>query len=239
MWRTIQKSELGSGLTLSTLAPQPAVLRQIAAQAIPAALNMLTVAVGIFVITWYMGRFGKEAVAAYGIATRIEQVILLPTIGLNYAVLTLVGQNFGAGLASRVQTAWRTCLAYGLGLMAIGGAVLYFARGAAMRWFTADATVVSHGTDYLGIASITLCAYPILFVTVFMLQGLKKPAFGLWMGLYRQIVAPVIVFHLLGFVLGWQLWGIWWGICLVTWSGALFTLWWGSRVMRQVVADSR
>jgi hypothetical protein len=39
---------------------------------------MLTVALGIFVITWFVGRFSKEGVAAYGIATRIEQIFLLP-----------------------------------------------------------------------------------------------------------------------------------------------------------------
>ena len=43
-------------------------------------------------------------------------------------------------------------------------------------------------------------------------------------GIYRQLVAPVIVFHTLAFTIGWGLWGIWWGICFVTWSAALITL---------------
>ena len=51
------------------------------AQGLPASLNMLTIALGIFVITWFVGRFSKEGVAAYGIATRIEQIFLLPIIG--------------------------------------------------------------------------------------------------------------------------------------------------------------
>jgi putative MATE family efflux protein len=66
-------------------------------QGFPASLNMLTVAIGIFIITYFASQFGKEAVAAYGIATRIEQIALLPTIGLNIAALTLAGQNMGAG----------------------------------------------------------------------------------------------------------------------------------------------
>jgi putative MATE family efflux protein len=229
MGRHLLASEFGHPMTLGHLRPRREVLWKLSAQAIPATLNMLTVAVGIFVITWFVSKFSKEAVAAYGIATRIEQVLLLPTIGLNFATLSLVGQNFGAGKMERVREAWRTCLKYGVGMMVLGGVLLALLRGPAMRLFTNDASVIRHGTDYLGIAAVTLCAYPVLFVTVFMLQGLKQPAFGLWMGLYRQFLAPMVVFHALAFVLGWGLWGIWWGICLVTWSGALFTLWWGRR----------
>lgn len=88
--------------------------------------------------------------------------------------------------------------------------------------------VIGHGRDYLLIASVTLAAYPILFVTVFAMQGIKKTAYGLWVGIYRQIVAPIIVFNALAFGLGWGLWGVWWGISFVTWSAALFALGWGA-----------
>ena len=102
----------------------------------------------------------------------------------------------------------------------------------AMRLFTSDAAVIAHGRDYLTAAACTLAAYPILFVTVFTMQGLKRPGYGLWIGLYRQVAAPIVVFHTLAFTLGWGLWGVWWGVCLVTWSAALFALWWGWRAVR-------
>lgn len=238
LWRGVRQRELFRVIEPGFFRPDPTVLRQIIAQAGPAALNMLTVALGIFVITWYVSQFSKEAVAAYGIATRIEQVVLIPTMGLNYAVLTLVGQNNGAGRMDRVQASWATCIRYGLIMMLIGGGLVYVAKHAAMAWFTDDAQVIALGSDYLGIAAITLCAYPILFQTMFLLQGLKRPAFSLWIGLYRQIAAPYVIFHLLAFTLGWQLWGIWWGIFAVTWSASLFTLWWGSRVLHKAVATS-
>jgi len=236
LWRCVRAKELCRELPAGLFRPDPARLRHLAGQAVPAGLNMLTVALGIFVITWFVQRFGKEAVAAYGIATRIEQMVLLPTIGLNFAVLSLSGQNFGAGLPHRVREAWLTNVRYGLGLMLAGGALVFALRGPALRQFTTDAAVLSRGADYLGIAALTLPAYPILFVTVFMLQGLKRPAYGLWMGLYRQILAPLVVFHLLAFTLGWGLWGVWWGISMVTWSAALFALWWGWRAVHRLGA---
>ena len=36
-------------------------------------------------------------VVAFCVSTRIVQVVLLPTIGLNVAALSLTGFNFGAG----------------------------------------------------------------------------------------------------------------------------------------------
>lgn len=234
----VRKSSLWTGVTSASFKPDGPVLREILGQALPASLNMLTVALGIFVITWFASRFSKEGVAAYGIATRIEQMILLPTIGLNFAVLTLVGQNNGARRLDRVRESWSTSMKYGLAMMLAGGLVLHVARDPLMRAFTADEEVIGRGVDYLGIACITLCAYVILFQTVFMLQGLKKPLYGLWIGIYRQIVAPAIVFHFLAFTLAWGLWGVWWGIFAVTWSAALFTLFYGLAVLRRLEAEA-
>jgi Na+-driven multidrug efflux pump len=103
-----------------------------------------------------------------------------------------------------------------------------------MGWFTSDAAVVEIGAEYLRIAAITLPSYVVLFQTVWMLQGLKRPIYGLWVGIYRQLVAPGIVFWLLAFQLDWKLPGIWWGIFLVTWSAAVFMGWFGRWKLREV-----
>ena len=229
LWGHVKKADFCRDLERVDFKLDLQVLRRIAGQAVPAALNMLTISLGVFVITWFVKHFGKEAVAATGIATRVEQIVLMPAIGLNAAVLSIVGQNHGAGLPHRVREAWVTNVKIGAGLMLIGGLLVWLLREPAMRMFSQDPIVIGHGRDYLLSSSLTLAAYPILFVTVFAMQGIKQPAYGLWMGLYRQLVAPLIVFHTLAFALGWGLWGVWWGICIVTWSAALFALGWGWR----------
>ena len=229
LWSHVKKTEAYIGLRWSELKPDAAVLKRIAGQAVPAALNMLTIAIGIFVTTWFVKHFGKEAVAAIGIAVRIEQIVLMPAIGLNAAVMSLVGQNFGAGNLDRVREAWVTNIKYGVCMMLVGGVVIWLTRGLAMKIFSDDPVVIAHGSDYLLTSALTLAAYPALFVTVFALQGIKRPAIGLWIGIYRQLIAPLIVIHTLAFTIGWGLWGVWWGICFVTWSAAIFTLILGAR----------
>lgn len=234
----LARTELWRDFRSRCFLPQARVFREIAGQGFPASLNMISVAVGIFIITKFVSHFGKEGVAAYGIATRVEQIVLMPTIGLNIAVLTLAGQNNGARLYGRVRETWIVSLTYGLAIMAGGGVIVFFGGEWLMGVFSPDPAVVRIGSDYLRIAAITLCAYVFLFQTVYLLQGLKRPMYAVWIGIYRQIVAPYAVFYLLAFYLDWKLDGIWWGVFLVTWSAAIVTFFYGRRILGRLGAQA-
>ncbi len=204
-------------------------------QGFPASLNMLTVAIGIFVITWFASRFGKEAVAAYGIATRIEQIALLPTIGLNIAALTLAAQNMGANRPERIYESWKLNIRYGLMIITFGSlSVILFARQL-MQAFTADIQVIEIGMEYLRIAALFFFAYIFLNMSVSTLQGMKKPIYAIFVGTYRQILMPLPLFLLLAIYLGWGTKGIWWGIFMVNWSAAIFTFFYTRRQIRMTL----
>ncbi len=176
--------------------------------------------------------------AAYGVATRIEQLVLLPTIGLNTATLTLAAQNGGAGLYERVRQTVRKALIYG-GFMAAGGSVLLFCGAEfLMGLFTDDAAVVATGAHYLRIAAFIEYAYVILFVNTSVLQGLKRPAFALWIGLYRQLAAALAVFWLATRVWDFGLDGIWAGVFVITWSAALVAVIIARHVVGLLAAES-
>ncbi len=204
-------------------------------QGFPASLNMLTVAIGIFVITYFASHFGKEAVAAYGIATRIEQIALLPTIGLNIAALTLAAQNMGANRPERVYESWKLNIRYGLIIITIGTVlVLLFARQL-MQAFTADSQVIAIGIEYLRIAALFFFAYIFLNMSVSTLQGMKRPMYAIFVGVYRQFLMPLPLFILLAITLGWGTKGIWWGIFVVNWSAAIFTFFYTRNQIKKVL----
>jgi Na+-driven multidrug efflux pump len=204
--------------------PRRRCFGDIAKQGFPASLNTMSIAIGIFIITWFLSRYGQTAVAAYGIATRVDQIALLPIMGLTTATLTLVGQNNGAALYHRCREVYRKALVYGVLITTVSMIIVFFLPRAIMQIFTEDNAVLDIGAFYLKISAFIYWAYIILFVSVAALQGLKRPLYAIWIGLYRQIVAPAIVFYLLASLLGMGLSGIWWGIFLVTWSATIFTL---------------
>lgn len=235
----VTKNGFIAGCTFKDAIPRLRSFKEIGRQGFPASVNTLTVGVGIFVITYFISRFGKEAVAAYGIATRIEQIALLPSIGLNIATLTLVAQNNGAGLYDRIYESLRIALKYGCALMSVGTVVVFIFASRLMAVFTNNPAVISVGAEYLRIASFLLYAYVILYVNVAVLQGLKKPMFAVWIGIFRQMAAPAIVFYAAAEFLNFGLPGIWWGIFSINWMAALIAILYSHRLLKEVARPSR
>lgn len=219
---------------LKHLPPRFLTFLDIARQGIPAGLNLMTVAIGIFIITYFVSWFGKEAVAAYGIATRIEQIAVLPTIGLNMATLTLVGHNNGAGLYDRVHLSLYTALKYGLVIISVGMIGVFVFSRQLMHLFTDDQKVIDIGAPYLRIAVFIFFAYLFLFINTSALQGVKRPLYGLWIGLYRQIVGPSIVYFLMASWFGLS--GVWYGIVFVNWTAAFITILYTRHIMKNKLA---
>jgi putative MATE family efflux protein len=231
----VYRTGLMSNKSIRDIFPKPGHFKEIARQGFPASLNMITVGMGIFVITYFISKFGKEAVAAYGIATRVEQIVLFPTIGLNTATLTIVAQNNGARLFGRIKETLSTALRYGGLLMGLGTIAVFLLAEQLMGLFTSDGKVVEIGATYLRIAAFVFYAYVILYVNVAALQGVKRPMYAIWIGLYRQIIAPIIVFYFLTQILDFGLMAVWWGIFSVTWSAALITFFYARRLLREVI----
>ena len=61
----------------------------------------------------------------------------------------------------------------------------------------------------------------------------------MWVGLYRQIPAPLAIFPLFAVGIGLGVNGIWWGLSVVNWSAALFILYFALRLLRLRGADTR
>jgi len=197
----------------------------ILAQGIPASLNMLTIALGVFVINFFIYKHGDDAaIAGYGVAMRIEQLALLPAIGLNTAALTIAGQNYGAKNYERIKETYKEGLKVGILIMTVGMVLIFPLASFLIGIFNKDPKVVFEGARYLRIEFIAFNAYIILNIGLSILHAIKKPHYAIWIGIYRQLIMPFILFNLFGSILGWGLIGIWWGIVTTTWTGAIACL---------------
>jgi Na+-driven multidrug efflux pump len=103
-----------------------------------------------------------------------------------------------------------------------------------MRMFSSDAQVIAVGTLYLRISAFILYAYVVLYVNVSALQGVKKPAYGLYIGMVRQIALPIVVFPFFAKLLGLGLTGIWIGIFVINWGAAVFTFFYARTCLKRL-----
>ena len=92
----VLKSKRIVGLSIKYFVPNTNLLKKLFFQSAPISAALLLISVGNFIILTYIGVFGEYAVAGFGSATRFEQILLLPVLGLNTAIISIIGQNFGA-----------------------------------------------------------------------------------------------------------------------------------------------
>ncbi|KZN65374.1 MATE family efflux transporter [Pseudoalteromonas luteoviolacea] len=79
---------------------------------LPAAgANMLT-PIAMAVMTAIVATYGAEAVAAFGVGSRIESIACLVILALSMTLPPFVSQNYGAGNYDRVKEAYRTTLKF-------------------------------------------------------------------------------------------------------------------------------
>ncbi len=210
----------------------------IATQGFPAGLSMMSVAIGVFIITSFISPFGSAAIAAFGIAIRIEQIFLLPAIGITVATLALTAQNNGAKRYDRIREIVQTALFAILGIMSVASLVIFFGRTPLLRFFTDDADVIAFALPYLGIAAFLTWTYATLFLVDSVLRGIQRPMFPLVIGLFRQIVGPLLIFPLFIGTLGLGIIGVWWGIFTVTWIATSISAFWLWRILKRFPKDA-
>ena len=71
-------------------------LKNIFFQSMPITIAISGYSIAASIVCTYIGLSGEYAVAGYGAATRIEQVVLLPILGINTAIISIIAQNYGA-----------------------------------------------------------------------------------------------------------------------------------------------
>ena len=172
--------------------PKINLLLNILKQSVPIMFTMLMIMFGIFNIFYFVGQFGELATAGYGTAVRIEQVLLLPVIGLNTAVLSIAGQNFGAKFFNRIKEVYGKALMFGSGFMVIAGIIIYLSSSLVISLFTNDQEVINSGALYLQVAALIGPIYPVFFITSALFQALKKPILSLYMTIIRLTLIPFI-----------------------------------------------
>jgi len=170
-------------------------------QVIPASMNMVMIVIGGFFTVAFIGRFGSQQVAGYSVGLRLEQILLLPALGLNTAVMAMTGQNFGANKIDRVIEIYKKALWTGLCIALVSIPIMVFLSPAMLSLFSGNEQMISTGSTYLRIDAIAFFAYVTLFISVAALQAIKKPMFPMYLGLARQLMLPLSINYVLIVVL--------------------------------------
>lgn len=198
-------------------------VKQIFTQAVPSSLNMMNIAIGAFIINFFIAMFGSDAIAGYGVAIRIEQIALIPTIGLNIAALSIIGQNNGAHRFDRIQETIRKSIGFGLYALLLSVIVILGFGRNLIGHFSSSGNVADIGMNYLYVSLFIFMAYVISFISASALQGIRYPNRALITGVLRQIALPLILLPIIVYKMHYGLEGVWISLLVINWIGAILS----------------
>ena len=196
---------------------------EITKQMLPPTMSFQMIIIGVLIMQFALKDFGSEAIAGYSIAVRIEQLVLLPILGITHALIPIVAQNFGAGEYNRVRESLFLCIKIGMASMIIAYPIIWFFSSYAMMLFTDNDEVVDVGVSYLTIDGLVLPIYAFLFSVNSLLQGLKRPTGIFWIGFVRQGIGSAFFIWLFISIFGFDYWGVWYGAVVSVILGSLLS----------------
>jgi putative MATE family efflux protein len=169
-------------------------------QSMPITIAILGYSVASAIVFTYVGFSSEYAVAGYGSATRIEQVVLLPILGINTAIISIISQNIGAKHYNRVEQSYFTSVKYGLYLMLFAGGLIYLTSNFVPRFFSSNSEVIAFGSMYLKISAFILPAYPIFFLSNGFFMAIKKSEKAMVNNLARNVIVPILSFYIARYI---------------------------------------
>jgi putative MATE family efflux protein len=194
---------------------------------IPAAGTNVIIPIALAVITAMLARYGPEAVAGFGVASRIEALMLVMFYALSATIGPFVGQNLSAGKPERIFRALRLstgfCLVAGLliaGILAVMSKML-------PALFSDNPAVTDVTTLFLLVAPIGYGTYGMVMVMNASFNGMGKPMPAVFISVARMAVVYVPLAFLLdhwygiaGIFAAYTVTNIFSGILAYVWANA-------------------
>ncbi len=196
----VLKNERVRKITTEYLVPKFLFFKNIFFQSMPISVSICGYALAAAIIFTYVGQSGEYAVAGYGVGTRIEQVVLLPILGINTAIISIIAQNYGANNLVRIKETYFTAIKYAFIIMITAGTLVFLSASVITSFFSSDPEVIEYGKRYLKISAFVLPAYPVFFLSNGFFMALKRSENAMISNFFRNVLNPIAVFYIAKYI---------------------------------------
>jgi putative MATE family efflux protein len=210
--------------------------RAIAHVGVPAAATNLIQPLSAAVTTRILAGFGATVVAGFGVASRIESVVLMVVVGISASAAPLVGQNWGARRYDRVEEALRLGYRYSMiwGLMA--AVLMWFGAPFFVSMINDDPELTEAAVAFLYIVPISIGFMGMVNVANASFNALSKPAPPLLLSVARLVIVYIPLAILAAEYYGYE--GVFVVTALVTVVFGLLGRWWNRVTIRRLIPEA-
>lgn len=142
-------------LSPGRFSPDAAMIRNVVSIGIPGALITVLMSVSNIVLNNYIGIYGSDAVASYGIAYKLDMVPILLSVGLSQGVAPLVGYCYGGNEKKRMSDIVKYAVLYGVLMGAVFTAVFVLFGKPLASIFLQDDTLITQTGYFLKILCLS------------------------------------------------------------------------------------
>ncbi|HIK13581.1 MAG TPA: MATE family efflux transporter [Oscillatoriaceae cyanobacterium M33_DOE_052] len=169
---------------------------------LPAAAANMVVPVSVGFITNAISSYGKEAVAGFGIASRVESFALIVFIALGSIIGPFVGQNWGANKRDRVHQALKLSCIFCLIWGCVNAAIIATFAPQIAAAFDRNPEVIAIGATYLKFVPISYAGSGIILIASATFNALGKPLPSVAITVIRTIVLYIPLAYLGSWLFG-------------------------------------
>lgn len=179
-------------IKLSMTAIRIPFFKDILGVALLASIGVIQLNLTVVIITSFVGQFGSDAVAGYGIASRLDYIQIPLMFGIGSAIMTMVGINYGAGQFKRARQI--TLIGAFITFLLTGSIGLFFSifPHIWLEIFSNDSSVLLTGKTYLQYVAPFYALVGIGMAFYFAGQATKNLFGPLSAGTLRMIIATIL-----------------------------------------------
>ena len=202
---------------------------------IPAASTNLIGPLSTGITTWLLASYSMAVVAGFGVASRIESVAGMVTVGFATSIVPIVGQNWGAGKFHRVYEALRTCYlaCHAWGLIAATG--IWFGAAFLIGLISDEEEILESAMWFLYIVPISIGFGGMINVATHSFNAIRTPMPALILSLARLLFVYVPLAGTLGLWMGYQ--GVFIAIALSNMIVGLLAYQWNNHSLEKKIHE--
>lgn len=179
------------------------IIMLIAKIGFPSMIQQTLVSVGAAFITSFVNGFGATAIAAFGAASRVDSLAMMPSMSMAVAASSLSGQNLGAGKPERINQVFKWGILMNLAMVSVVVGFAFFFPRLILSVFIHDPAIIEIGVHYLRIVAPGYLFFAVMFVSNGIINGSGRTMvtmfitlFALW--LFRVPLAAMLSHTALG-----------------------------------------
>lgn len=187
---------------------------------LPSFLQQMLLPIGYGFITYFVNKFGADATAAFGIASRVDSVAAMPAMAVMMSVSTLTAQSFGAKKLEKISDILKWGLFINVPVTLILSSICIFFPKNLVSLFVNDSSILKIGIEYFQIVGFTYLLFIPFYVTNGIINGFGKTIVTMFIsfGMLCLLRIPLVIL-LVNMGLGLK--GIWFSGMIATAAGVL------------------